>query len=176
MPALIDLMGKVFNRWTVLHRDDSRKYHSAHWICLCACGEVKSVDGQHLRQGRSTRCRECIEWGPRDGIPISSRHWRHIKTSAEKRKIQLDVSRREVYEVFKQQDGKCALTGSPLVFEPTRSRSDGNASLDRIDSSRGYTLDNIQWVLKRVNIMKGTMLKDELIHYCSLILSHKESI
>jgi hypothetical protein len=35
------------------------------------------------------------------------------------------------------------------------------ASLDRIDSSRGYTEDNVQWVCWSVNQMKSDKTKEE---------------
>ena len=40
------------------------------------------------------------------------------------------------------------------------------ASLDRIDSSRGYDADNIQWVHKDINWMKQDFSQSEFIAYC----------
>lgn len=43
------------------------------------------------------------------------------------------------------------------------------ASLDRIDSSRGYEIDNIQWVHKDVNKMKMGLSQNEFIDICKII-------
>lgn len=51
----IDLAGKTFGRWTVL-RFDCSKHGEAYWICECICGTTRSVNGYHLRSGRSTSC------------------------------------------------------------------------------------------------------------------------
>ena len=45
-------------------------------------------------------------------------------------------------------------------------------SVDRIDSSKGYTKDNIQLTLADVNIMKWNTSDDDFIATCKLIHSH----
>ena len=55
MSKLIDLTGEHFGRWTVLKKDDLKK-GTAHWICECDCGTIRSVCGTSLRKGLSTSC------------------------------------------------------------------------------------------------------------------------
>lgn len=43
------------------------------------------------------------------------------------------------------------------------------ASLDRIDSSKPYIIDNIQWVHKDINFMKRTYSHDYFIKLCKLV-------
>lgn len=43
------------------------------------------------------------------------------------------------------------------------------ASLDRIDSSKGYIEGNVQWVHKRINKMKLDDSDTEFIEWCRLI-------
>jgi hypothetical protein len=48
------------------------------------------------------------------------------------------------------------------------------ASLDRIDSSKGYIEGNLQWLHKRINIMKGNMSEKEFLDFCeSVTLKNK---
>lgn len=49
-----------------------------------------------------------------------------------------------------------------------------NASIDRIDSSKGYTLDNVQLVCNIVNLMKNTLSIDELCDWCKSIVSYQD--
>ena len=44
------------------------------------------------------------------------------------------------------------------------------ASLDSIDSSLGYTIDNIQWIHKQINIMKNVYSNSDLIDICYKIV------
>ena len=53
---LIDLTGQKFNRLTVLKRDFSKTGHSVYWICQCDCGNVVSVQGNHLKNGNVQSC------------------------------------------------------------------------------------------------------------------------
>jgi len=43
------------------------------------------------------------------------------------------------------------------------------ASLDRIDSTKNYTIDNIQWVHKDVNKMKMDFSQEYFIEMCRLV-------
>ena len=52
----IDLTNQKFGKWTVLQQDFTKTSGHKHWICQCDCGIIKSVDGNTLRNGRSTSC------------------------------------------------------------------------------------------------------------------------
>jgi hypothetical protein len=41
-----------------------------------------------------------------------------------------------------------------------------NASLDRIDSSKGYAKDNIQWVHTMVNMSKNRYNQQKFVEMC----------
>ena len=43
-----DLIGMKFGHWKVLRKDTEVKTRSAKWICLCDCGNVKSVFGTYI--------------------------------------------------------------------------------------------------------------------------------
>ena len=67
--------------------------------------------------------------------------------------------------MFSTFDGKCALSGVGISID-----YGGNASLDRIDSSLGYTAENIQWVDGKVNLAKRAMSDEEFIEMCKRIV------
>ena len=45
-------------------------------------------------------------------------------------------------------------------------------SIDRIDSSQGYTKGNVQWVTNQVNFMKKDLIQQDFINWCKLIYNH----
>ena len=66
--------------------------------------------------------------------------------------------------MFLKQNKKCALTGLDIWFgistkEKTHGKKEQTASLDRIDSSKGYTKDN---VLEHTKVCKEKIKHDEL--------------
>ena len=51
-----DLTGQKFGRLTVLERDISKKGGHSYWICQCDCGNITSVQGNHLKSGNTQSC------------------------------------------------------------------------------------------------------------------------
>ncbi len=51
-----------------------------------------------------------------------------------------------------------------------------NISIDRIDSNKGYYIDNIQLVYPKINMMKFTYSQDEFIDMCKLVSNHTMSM
>lgn len=53
----IDISGKKFGGWTVLHRDSDHLYGTySKWICRCVCGTVRSVETRELINHKSQSC------------------------------------------------------------------------------------------------------------------------
>ena len=78
-----------------------------------------------------------------------------------------DVTLEDIWDMYELQDMKCALSGVPISFKKTESGI--SASIDRIDSNKEYTKDNIQLVHKDVNIMKNKFKQVDFIEFCILI-------
>ena len=68
----------------------------------------------------------------------------------------------DLQEKWEQQRGLCALSGLPISIKV-------DASIDRIDSQKGYTRDNIQWVHNDVNLMKNGFDQTYFIEMCRRI-------
>lgn len=47
------------------------------------------------------------------------------------------------------------------------------ASLDRIDSLKGYTIDNVQWIHKHINYMKIDLTEQEFFHFIKQIYEYR---
>ena len=52
--------------------------------------------------------------------------------------------------------------------------SGGNASLDRIDNSKGYIKGNVQWVTKDINMCKRTLNNESFIVLCKKVSQNYE--
>lgn len=74
--------------------------------------------------------------------------------------------------LWEKQKGKCAITGYDMTFDFYKGRVNSNVSLDRIDSSKGYTKDNVQLVCMAANQMKNDLAMDELINICQDIINY----
>lgn len=170
-----DIQGKVFGKWTVLHKSLIKRAGDNEWVCKCECGRLSQVKATYLVNGKSKRCNYCHKHSKRyyETNNVPQQLWEQIIRNAEKRNIQLNVSREEAFLQFQKQAGKCALSNRVISF-PTCATEwrQANASLDRIDNSNGYTVDNIQWLHKDVNKMKNTYDEAYFVSLCVDIASN----
>lgn len=95
---------------------------------------------------------------------ITDRFWDEITKSAAERRIEFYLSREDAWKQFLIQHRRCALTRDPLEMRSKGYR--GNASLNRIDSKKIYTLDNIEWVTVEIQLMLGEMRQSRFKEAC----------
>jgi hypothetical protein len=104
------------------------------------------------------------------------KHWdRYLaqKANTRKRSGSIKIEAHHVKELQIKQNNKCILTGVEFDIESKWYRP----SLDRIDSNKGYTIDNIRLVSWISNHSRGSLTDEEFIEMCKKISdNHKEKI
>ncbi len=55
-PRLRDIVGQVFNRWTVIGFVKTDAAYTSIWLCRCSCGTVRAVRRSGLTAGSSKSC------------------------------------------------------------------------------------------------------------------------
>lgn len=152
---------------------------STNYVC-CYCGEkwltkpsivwagVKGhVECSNIEVGKKLRK---FAYGE-----IPNKFWLNIINSAKDRNIYFDLSVKDIWDLFLKQNRRCYYTDIEIFFKKNR-KSLGTASIDRIDSSKGYIIDNVVWCHKDINIMKVHSDKEKFIEYCNLIAeNHPEN-
>lgn len=99
---------------------------------------------------------------------ISGSYWSSLLHGANRRGINFNITKEYAWEIFLKQDRKCSMCGDVLFFE-IENMNGQTASLDRIDSSKGYIAGNVQWIHKDINKMKWDMKIDNFIDLCKKI-------
>jgi hypothetical protein len=175
----IDLTNRRFDKLLVVKDSGKRKSKRPIWVCVCDCGTVTEISAKYLLSGDTKSC-GCFSKGNaynRDAVGmITKSFWTPIEKQAKKRGIPMEIDREYAWEIFKLQDEKCALSGLKLSFVNNirDERNTHTASLDRIDNTKGYIIGNIQWVHKRINIMRNTLSVDEFINWCNLVVKNQD--
>lgn len=84
----------------------------------------------------------------------------------------------DIKTIWKRQKGRCILSGiemnlplSTRGFE--KSFHPYNASLDRINSSIGYTKDNVRFICLMANLAKNKWNDDDLINFAQAIVNYQ---
>lgn len=178
-----DLIGKKSGKLTVTKQLGS-KNNKVLWECICDCGNKTTINTHYFNCGKKTSCgcsRKALgnkhqTW--KGHKEISGSFFTMIKAGAISRGLSFNITIEDIWNLFTEQKRKCSLTGLNINFSKSQKKtnreiSTGTASLDRIDSSKGYEKDNIQWLHKDVNMMKNKFTEEYFINICKLITENK---
>lgn len=175
---ILDLSGKRFGKLVAVDIVSKSRSGNMRWRCQCDCGKVVDCLSTHLVSGNSNSCGCDRPFGKNHKLwngyeEISGQFWNGIKRGADgskkRRKIVFNISINDAWDVFIKQERRCVLTGLLLHFPKRTTDRTGTASLDRIDSSNGYVVGNIQWVHKDINRMKNSFNQEYFIQMCRLV-------
>ena len=166
-------IGTHIKHWTVLEGPIYQN-HTAYYKVRCDCGkELLKLPIEILNPNGDFQCASCaqkenkIESMIANGMvgDLALTQYTRLKKSAEKRNYEFSVSIKYLWDLFQEQKQICAITGDyiPNIKE---------ASLDRIDSSKGYIEGNVQWVTQQANLSKHIMTMKQLYEFCRKVLNH----
>lgn len=166
-------IGDKFKHWTVLE-GPIYKNSTAYYKVKCDCGtEAYKLPVELMYKDRDFQCEKCcqkerafnttLKNGRVEDLTLTE-HTR-LRRSAEKRGYVFEVTIEYLWNLFQEQKQMCAITGEyiPTIKE---------ASLDRIDNSKGYVEGNVQWVTYQANVSKHTMSMNELYEFCKKVLNY----
>jgi 5-methylcytosine-specific restriction endonuclease McrA len=91
-----------------------------------------------------------------------------------KLKDDIHVNVNDLKELWEKQNGTCPYTGIKMILPKSTNdkiHSLKKASLDRIDSSLGYTKDNIEFVCMAINYAKNNRSSEEMKNFIKDIIS-----
>ncbi len=140
------------------------------YLWLCDCGVTKEIPASSVRQGLTQSC-GCL---------------RRLRTSERRRKASGTAIRRAIFTNYKntaRKEGRCfqltldmftKLTSLPCAYcgaLPLETRRPGSygacayTGLDRLDSSKGYTLDNVVPACKACNWLKRDSSVEDFLNW-----------
>lgn len=166
MPPRMNLVGHKYRKLTVIKYTKHRGKHVI-WECVCDCGKITFASTTALRQDHIGSC-GCsrIKLPPGEG-GLRSLLVRY-KSGARNRKLEFSISEEDFRRIIL---GDCSYCGlPPTAIEPAKGY--GNVKytgIDRIDPSRGYTLDNCTSCCGTCNRLKMALTKDEFINQVAKI-------
>lgn len=177
------LNGDKVGMWTIISDEPFPEYDTFKCYCVkakCQCGKESIIPCWRFDRGCSKGCQSCRVAGKGSYLwrgvgEISGRLLSQIKNSAKVRGIEYDVDGKYLWSLFLKQQRKCAFTGEPLVFDSTH-YDKNTASLDRIDSSKGYVRGNIAWVHKNINMMKHVLSLEDFVQWCEKVYERRKQI
>jgi hypothetical protein len=90
-----------------------------------------------------------------------------------------DITVEYLKEIWDNQNGICPYTGIKLILKDFSNKKIDPlflASVDRIDSNKGYVKENIQWVSAPINYLKSNLTHFQVIEMCRKIQEYHNSL
>lgn len=148
------------------NKDKTKKYGVGGECKPCA---TKTSHTYYLKNVDSIKTKVSIyrqSYVPRHTRQIDSR-LRNLCTTARQRKNkEFNITETDLFDLWGKQEGLCAYTKLPML---ATSNQFNTVSLDRIDSSIGYVVGNIQLVCTAINKMKQEYSEELFIKLCHLV-------
>lgn len=159
---------------------DKYKNNELKLKAICFCGRTFTTTRRNLVHNKPKSC-GCYKSAGLNHYKfkgtgeISLTYFNRMKSNAFHRNIDFKINIEQLWDLFLKQKRKCALSGMDIIFSTRGDKKNTpTASLDRIDSSKGYEIDNIQWAHKDINRMKMDMRQDKFINLCQTIAKFNE--
>lgn len=159
----------------------------------CNCGHIyytghsKISTKYNNKKGVLPYCNNCFTYdkkSPKKSTmltqDISLTIYKRLIREADRKGIKFDLTVEYLQDLFEKQNKECIYTGIKLNIEPSISKKESRilntASLDRIDSKKGYIKNNVQWIHKDINYMKFNFSNKKFIDLCTLIANKHANI
>jgi len=184
LPSIAITIGKKYGNWTPI--EQKRKiqpngHRRTTYLSICnTCKNKYELSASRLNKGGNFLCRKCSSHSRKKYDTygqVTSYRMHRLYASAKKRNIKIGagVNAKYLWKLVLRQKKTCSLTGMLLTMSKANGNGSGSASLDRIDSSKGYVKKNLQWVHKSINIMKFTHEQEAFIQLCGRVWTHNEN-
>ena len=166
---ICDTCGKKFNRRKTEY-NRCKKRGLKRVFCgfkCCGYGVVNNIPPELLGN-----CDNLITGSQPD---IYSQFRWHLRNAKRRKKYECLITLEHLKCLWEQQEGKCPYTGWELKNLATMNYSDqlpltpDRASLDRIDSSKGYIKGNVQFVSYMAQCAKNRFGEEDLINFCEAV-------
>lgn len=125
---------------------------------------------RHNRVGEAYgRCKDCRR-SEKDTSPraylialLNASHQRRLSAAPQR------ITVEHLQFILQKQNGICPLTGLRLTFSRGSGRVWTNASIDRIDPSKGYDQGNVRLVTYWSNVARNSLTDDDFFYFCNLV-------
>ncbi len=176
-----DLAGTRIGSVTVISMAEGKEHTYQNWLARCDCGN-EFVNGSYkfsnaIKDEKNLTCKSCAPTGrPRiadNGAHVNYAFARYIK-GAQARNIDFFISKEEFRKLI---ESDCKYCGVAPEAKKTHVNLTGEynwTGVDRVDNSKGYTLENSVPCCHRCNFAKADRDVDEFLEWASRIYLHQQ--
>ena len=184
----IDMSGKKIGMLTVIKEVPSRlkgkNKFRARFLCQCECGTLKEVDGANLRAGDTISCgcyRKLIrkqvmrEYHARKNpYSVENRYYNGYKSDTKRNNRKFNISFKKFMEMIQLKCHYCGSKPNLKIFNKGKSRFKIVNGIDRINSNKGYLINNIITCCSKCNLMKNVFSVNDFLSHVDKIYKYSK--
>lgn len=163
------LMGNVW--WVHKHINFLKSDYSVEYVVETCKAITNFQKNRMFPEYISDNIKKTTGW---KGVgDLSKSLWRRINLDATVRNIEVLLSINQAWDIFVKQGGICNLSGQKLsMYQKICNKKLITASLDRIDSSKPYSIENCQWINRDINYMKWKYDQVYFLELCKAVAEY----
>lgn len=171
-----DITGHSFGRLVVISRGPNDRKGNSTWNCKCGCGAEKTISKASLVGGKTKSC-GCMKLNWMEaGLAAKHRVFDSYKRGANRRGLLFELNFEDFVSLCERQ---CKYCGNP-PSQVAKGATGGNGEwlrngIDRIDSGKGYLLENCGPCCWICNLMKNSLSADEFYRHLEKILAFRDA-
>jgi len=129
------------------------------WEVLCSCGIALTVSSRHLKRKKSCGCRSISNRFKKVDKRryILNRRYGHYKQSADRRNLKFELTIEQFSNFVENSCAYCNLPPHKDYFNYKTKESIKLNGIDRIDSDKGYSLENCNSACTFCNYAKSDL-------------------
>jgi len=162
--------GKKFDKIAKEYRRQLKKGNT-RFFCSLNCSAIKNNE-ENPRPGnlKNLRPSKKDEYTPFRWFVLRARY------RDGKKHYGCDITAEYIKDLWEKQKGICPITGWNLILpdgtdKAWKNASPANASLDRIDNTKGYIQGNVRFVAVMANLARQIFTDEQLIDFCQSVVS-----
>ena len=195
MAIIKNLVGKKFGRLTVVSMAKERGNRGQiKWNCVCDCGNLHTVTGECLRSGKTKSCgclkleyieKNKFKKNPNREEAILKVQYNHLIRRHNEKSLEEVIDFKTFCQLSKSKCHYCGLDFSKSIEDRnSESKTKKKISdvvlkingIDRLDSSKGYTKDNVVPCCKYCNNAKAEMTKKQFLEWIKKVYDFNKEI
>lgn len=171
--------GDKFERLTVVKFSHLDSFYRRHYVVVCSCGTIKTVQGSLLRSGNTRSC-GCLasELKKSRALPnqrgVINQIVLSYKRHAMSRGISFRLTSDDVSTLVRQPCHYCGIVGGNNIRTKNCKSGFRYNGIDRIDSFKDYTVDNVVACCKQCNLAKRDMSADTFVQFVFRVADYQK--
>lgn len=162
-----DLTGMKFGRLMVIKKVGVNTQKHQMYLCKCDCGNEKVIDGYKVKNGNTKSCgclhKEVTSKRSKITLGLASMRARilNYKAAAKKRGHEYKLTEEQFKEITQKDCYYCGAKPNNISYHKQSNGTYTYNGIDRVDNTKGYTMDNVVPCCKDCNGAKGKLTLQE---------------